>query len=505
MTTYSKLNVAGTTRNDFTNGWVKSLTGETNSSSNFSFTFMNYNGEMSNVFTVGEVIEVWIGSTAPAATKIFTGILENKKLGGGQTKNRITITGRDYTARLQDITIQPEVYTNEEVSDIIDDFMTKYAEDVTYNKVVTTTTVPRIVFNHMSIFDALKRLADLSGYYFYVDTDKVLQFAEKGSVSSGVTLDNTNVTKATWDTTRKQISNQVWVYGGEYLSGFAEVFTADGAGSVFTLKHKPHSLNVTVSGIQKIGAVADMISTAPTGVNYLVDFHEKQFIFTSGTDAGYNIPASGLAVSGTYDRSLPVVKVGRNRDSISQYGLKEKVIQDDTIKDPNEAMDLVKSELNENGLPFKSGNLDVTDMNYLVAGQSILVNLPNDEVVNKTYNLLQVQYTLTPEKLLSDQVISVRVNRKITDVTDTIKQLIEDVKAIQGGQIADADIITRLETGIGSIGIKRVWKVSQRNVGSSIVFDSTSKFGWDTSGIGSVYFDALSGINYSDTISGGDY
>jgi hypothetical protein len=45
----------------------------------------------------------------------------------------------------------------------------------------------------LPIFDALKQLAQLSGYIFYVDVDKDLHFEMAENVSSGVTLDNTNL------------------------------------------------------------------------------------------------------------------------------------------------------------------------------------------------------------------------------------------------------------------------------------------------------------------------
>ena len=81
----------------------------------------------------------------------------------------------------------------------------------------------------------------------------------------------------------------------------------------------------------------------------------------------------------------------------------------------------------------------------------------------------------------------------------------QDIQLLQAGDIGSTDILTRLEFATGSVGLKRNWFAKTRGIGSSIVFDSTTLFAWDTNGIGSVFFDALSGIAFTTVASGGTF
>ena len=404
--------------------------------------------------------------------KIFVGVLEDINYGGKQNKNSMTISGRDYTLTLQDITIPPEVYTNEEVSDIIDDFITKYVPDITYNKTVLGNVFERIAFNHISIFDALKRLADECGAYFYIDVYKVLQFVRKGSSVADTTFDNTNVTDARWRKTRKDIVNQVYVYGDKVLTNWSQTFTANGAGSVFDLTYKPHNTKVTSSGILLGGGIENVNIEPSSGVQYLVNFQDKQIVLTSGTEAGYNIPGSLDSVIVDYDRNTPIVKFMRDRESIKGYKLKEHIIVDRNIKDPVEAVKKAKSELSLNKDPKLTGIIFLKSTLNLNVGDLVTVNLPFDAINNQQYQMIEVTYDFTKQKMLADEVLSVKVNKRIKTLTDTLKNMMQDIKQLQAGDISDTDVLTRLEFGAGSIGIKRNWYVRSKDIGSSFTLDS---------------------------------
>ena len=404
--------------------------------------------------------------------KIFVGVLEDINYGGKQNKNSMTISGRDYTLVLQDITIPPEVYTNEEVSDIIDDFITKYVPDITYNKTVLGNVFERIAFNHISIFDALKRLADECGAYFYIDVYKVLQFVRKGSSVADTTFDNTNVTDARWRKTRKDIVNQVYVYGDKVLTNWSQTFTANGAGSVFDLTYKPHNTKVTSSGILLGGGIENVNIEPSSGVQYLVNFQDKQIVLTSGTEAGYNIPGSLDSVIVDYDRNTPIVKFMRDRESIKKYKLKEHIIVDRNIKDPIEAVKKAKSKLSLNKDLKLTGIIFLKSTLNLNVGDLVTVNLPFDAINNQQYQMIEVTYDFTKQKMLADEVLSVKVNKRIKTLTDTLKNMMQDIKQLQAGDISDTDVLTRLEFGAGSIGIKRNWYVRSKDIGSSFTLDS---------------------------------
>lgn len=160
------------------------------------------------------------------------------------------------------------------------DIMSKYAPAgfTTTNVDTVSITLKRMVFRHDSLFDAFRKLTDLAGddYYFYVDENKDLHFTKKGSTSSGVTLDGTNVTRSRFKVDAENIVNRVWVYGAKQLVKVPqESFTADGVGSVFTLDYKPHNTQVQVGGVEKKGGVLNILSTSPSGVDYLVNYEDQ--------------------------------------------------------------------------------------------------------------------------------------------------------------------------------------------------------------------------------------
>jgi len=503
MTLYVRYEIAGIEQPEVKIGKVSNSAGADNISSRFTLNYENHQGRYTDIFNINDSVEIWISTAVipvdkTGATKIFNGFIEDIKIQGGQTKNTIVLSGRDYTARLQDLTVEPEVYTNQDVGYIINDIMTKYAEDVTYTQTTIGINIKRMELNQISIYDALKRLADQSSCVFWVDVNKVLYFQEQGTTSTGLTFDNTNVTKASWVESRNAIYNRVWVYGGRYLSGYRESFTADG-GSEFTLAYKPHNTQVFDSGVVQVGGILEMNPTPSSGVNYLVDFHDKNIIFVSGTNNG-DIPTSGDTVLVNYDRDLPVVKFGRDVPSITAYGPKTKVIKDDNIKDPNEAEALMKSELDIGANPKIQGKLNIENTVAIIAGQTCVVNLPNDGISSKTYEVLEVSYDLSPSKLLSDQIMSIKVNKRIKDITDTVKDIILDIKSVQAQDYGDTSSLTRYEFFTGSVGNKMFVTAQQRDIGSLFYLNHAVNSMLN----GSYVLDSLNAGSFYDVASGGD-
>jgi len=472
MVIYMKFDVEGTVYK--TEGAVvTSAVSEFNSSSSFTATINNEGGYLKTTFDIYDDVTIYADKdVADPTTKIFKGKIERIKHSGQAQDAKITLAGRDLSADLQDALIRPEVYNDTEVSEIIKNLVAKYAPDISYANVdVTTTTLTRKTFNKLSLFDAIKQLAELSGYYFYVDTDKDLHFKLKESISSGITLNNTNVIKSDFGETDREVYNSVYVYGSRLLSAWQNNFTGDGAGSVFNLDYKPHNTNVTVSGALQKGGIAQ-ISEVPSGVNYVVDFNERDIIFISGAEYGNSIPGSLVAVAIGYDRSVPVIQFKEDAASIAAYGRKVKVIQDDSIKIPDEASDVVDQVLDEYSDPRKQGTIYMHNVAPLTAGNTIIVDLPNSDVSSQTYQILEVTYNFTAKNMLADKVLSINVSKKILDLTDTLKDMLNRLNSLEAKEITDQDVVTRFDVDIGSIYLQvSGWEVSSNAINNSFYLD----------------------------------
>lgn len=410
---------------------------------------------------------------------LFNGLVEQIDYTGKGLDEKITIDGRDYAARLIDRTVEPEVYTNWEVGSIVRDIITKYTTDIGSTFVeTTTTTLPRIAFRHIPVYDALRQLADLTTYTFYVDENRQLHFTTAGSVSSGYTFTaGSNLIEGDFLVDRESVYNQVWVYGDRYLDGYKQTFTAGSplGGSVFTLTYNPHNTEVTVSGTSgtftiQPGNIQNVNFTPPSGTKYLVGYDDKTIVFTSGTNYGHNIPASGQTITVNYKRSLPIVKVGDDETSKAAYSQRTKVTIDKDIKDPQTAQSIMESQLLSLNKPAIEGNLFLKGNYNLTPGQTAIINMPHYSISGQTYVIIGANYEFNKENNLAERVTDIKLNRRIGDVSDIIKKMMIDIKKLQAGDISDQDIITRFQYATGSLGLRtsgvQVWT---RGLGSSFI------------------------------------
>lgn len=480
---YTKLNVSGIEITDNRSINIIKSTGEGNASSNFLAQLNNLNGVNAGSWAIGDDVEIYAEKdTNPPTTKIFKGILESISYPSKPNNEMIILKGRDYTSRLMERTVEPEVYTSLKAGSIVKDILNKYVDDITDTNVSSGIQIDRITFNQTKVFDAIKQLADLTDFNFYIDTDQDLHFSPKLSTSSNKTFGSGNVTSVNFREDRDKIFNEIWVYGDRYLDGYQETFTGDGVTSGFTLTYKPHNTIINVgSDITQPGGIYGM-TTHLSGVKYLVNYNGKEIVFVSGTNFGDNIPPNGSGIQVDYKRLLPIVKVGRNVSSISLYGKRVKSISDRNIKDPETAETILSTELNKWALPEKEGTLEIKGVVDITPSQTCVVHLPNQNVSNQIYEILEAKYNFNKFNNQAEKVLTLKVNKKAKDIADPLKDLINEMKRTQASDMSDSDHLTRLEYTTGSQGIRVSGCIVRiRGLGSSFILggNSTGSLGTD--------------------------
>jgi len=476
MVFYTTLTIDAVAYTDMTDITVKNKISESNALSTANITFPNYYGRHNDDFNIGDEIEIKADKDVnPPTTVIFKGVIKDIQFQGSANTEIVTLEAKDYATRLQDITIPPTVYTNSEVSTIVTDLIADNTIDITTTSVdVTTTTLSRKVFKHVSLFDAIKELAEIVGFIFYVNTNKVLNFIASSKTSSGITFDRNNVTKATFRTNADEMANEIWVYGGSTYKGNRETFFQDGTGSKFTLGYSPYDTEVFVNGSIKKGDVYNMITIPDSGQEYLVDFGSKLIIFTSGTDAGNNIPGSPGSVVVNYNMLRPIVRVGYDTTSIETYGKISKVIIDTTIDVPETADDILSSQLELYKNPLIEGTLNLQDTIVVTAGQTAVVNLPNFNISNQIYTINEVIYKINSQTALTNEITTIKVSRHISDVVDALKEVIMELKRLRAEEVDTSSTLTRVLYGQGSYVLQvSGWGVYTRDMGSSFVLGDT--------------------------------
>ena len=500
----TNVEVNSTEFNDYQRMSVSRSIDQYNSSSNFSVTYDSSFGKHSDDFSVGNNIKVF-ADDSDGTDNLLTGIIEKVSYKGTGTSQKVTLTGRDFSLRLQDSTVEPSVFTDSEISTIVTNIISSNVDDITVNNVdVTSTTLKRIEFNHESVFDALKKLSELAGYFFFIDNDKDLHFEKRNNVDSGITLDNTNINGATLNQTREGMANDIHVYGNRYLAGFQETFNVSGSiGSVTNLINKPRNTFVTLDGTPQTGGVFELTVSPTSGANYLVSYNDSQLVWQSGTEIGYSsIPVSGQQIVASYDREVPIVKTGIDRASVSLYGRKEKIINDKSINDPNTATDILKKEL-EKSSPFKGFESDIFGWFDITPGNTARVTL-SDFNIDEEVGILNVSYKFNKNTVQSEQVIRIRLDKKILDITDEITDIRSRLNAIEAADRSSSDQLTRLELSQNDFSVVgSSWEIRTRGLtGSAMVWGhpvygiwGTDKWGTESSGL----------TAYSTIKSGGFY
>jgi hypothetical protein len=472
MTINTKVTINGTQRSDFKEITVERSMGDNNGTSKFKLVTDNFAGRHQDTYALNEEVIIYANKNAAPTTKIFTGIIENIDYEGSELNETLTISGRDYGAVLQDMTVQPTVQRDRDVGEIAKIIINNNAQNlVTTNNIdiATGVTIEMIAFNHKNIWDALQELADIAGYYFYVDENKDVHFIDKNSISSGYTFDSTNTTYANFTVDDSQIYNRVWVYGDRILTGATDTGGIADGGSIFTLTDKPSNTRVFVSSVLlQPGGVYEM--SDPNEVKYLVNYNEKKIVFTSGT-VWNNIPTSGTSnIQVDYERKTPILKFITDSTSVTNYGPKTKVITDSAIKSFNAANDRAVAFLAENKDAKIQGNLEINGIIDVVPGETVVANFPFHNIDSQTYQILSAEFKFNKKNNLTENVLRVTLNKKLPDFVDIMKAQMLRGQAYEAGPLEGT--LSRLETTTGSIVHQVHYEVYTNAIGNNFVFHS---------------------------------
>lgn len=286
-----------------------------------------------------------------------------------------------------------EAYEDQTVDDIIDDILTNFTDgSFTAVNVNCTLTITKITFDRITVTEALQRLADVTGYSWYVDYDKDIHFFETNSEAAPFDLTDgggnhiTESLQASDDFS--QIRNRVFIKGGE-IEGEerAELYDGNGTKIFFKLANKFASLPVV-----EVDAVAQDV-----GVDFLDneddfdcfwDYNQSYIRFKAGTVPG--VGTENVEITGIPLYNL-VVQV-EDPASITAYGLFEYAKTDKTLKSREEAVAMARAELTA----YKNGLIEGRFQTYesgLRSGQ--IINITSTLLdINEDFLIQSVNYTM---------------------------------------------------------------------------------------------------------------
>lgn len=284
-----------------------------------------------------------------------------------------SIRAKDYSYDL-DRRLVVESYVNTSVADIITAILADFTDGTfTDTNVNCALLVTKITFNRVTVTAALQKLAQLTGYSWYVDYDKDIHFFPKNTETAPFEIvdNNGNFIPLSLNVSNdlSQIRNRVFIKGGE-VEGIArsEQFNGDTVKDTFRLANKFSSLpTVLVGGVAKTVGIDHLDNE--NDYDCFWSYSEKYIRFKATT-----IPGSGtnnIIITGTplYGITVQV----EDPTSIAEYGVFEFALTDKTIQSREEAIKYAKAQVEA----YKDGVDEGGFKTYedgLRSGQVITVN-----------------------------------------------------------------------------------------------------------------------------------
>lgn len=388
------------------------------------------------------------------ATVIFGGVIHNLERSleaNGEARYRVKCKDYSFYADRQ---LVVEEYNDDTVNDIIADILTNFTDGTfTDTNVACTMVIKKIQFDRVTVTDAIQRLADITGYSWYIDYEKDIHFFEKNTEVAPFDITDSNA-KAIHETLSitddlSQIRNRVFIRGGEIEGNSrTEEFDGDASKLLFRLANK-FSAKPTVS----VGGASKTV-----GVDFLDDeasfdcfwnYNEKYIRFKVAPGAGTN----NVDVTGIPLYNL-VVQVD-DPASITQYGIFEFAKTDKKIVSREDAVNYAKAELEayKNGVNegqfqtyedgLRSGQIITITNTLLNVNEQFLVQSVNFAMVTQERYIYNVKLATLRTVGIIDFLIGLlkMSDRLIADSGETIlEKTVFPVENISVTEVVDVNM-----------------------------------------------------------------
>ena len=314
------------------------------------------------------------------ATRLYAGILfePSETIIPGATLRRIACSAVGYEL-IADRHLVRAVYENKTVAFIVSDILTTdlAGEGITAGTIDTGPTIIKIVFNYRKVSDVYNELSELSGFAWWIDENKVLQFRSRESIIAPVTITELNALTMTIQPSRDRYRNRQFVRAGVDLTDSrTESFVGDGTRRTwnvsFPVGKAPTAITVNAAG-KTIGI---------RGVDTGKDFYWNKSKTEISQDDGGTLLTSTDTLAVTYQGEFPIivqaeddVEIATRKAIEGGTGEYESVDDDPNINDDEIALDKATAKLSRYGNIPTIVNLE-TNETGLRAGQLLPIHLP---------------------------------------------------------------------------------------------------------------------------------
>jgi len=282
-----------------------------------------------------------------------------------------------------------ERYQNTTGNAIIADILTKYCPGFTANAVDADFEVVDVVFNRVTVTEALQRLAKYSNYSWYIDDEKDLHFFPKFAEPSPMQITESSANfvydSLVVNDDFTQIRNRVFLRGGEIAGNSrTESHVADGEQQIIPLGNKFATIPTVTIMSDESGPGTSLV----VGVDNLTNeedadcfwsYSEKYIRFKDDT-----MPIAGEIVAVTGNPLYRLVLQVDDSGSITNLGgdpngVREFVIQDSSIRSRDAAEARILAELEAYSAKIVEGEFISYETGFK-PGQILQIETPSREI-----------------------------------------------------------------------------------------------------------------------------
>jgi hypothetical protein len=312
---------------------------------------------------------------------VFKGVITSQSdelRGGGALYRYSTWQAADFSLKFERRVVN-RVYDNVNVEAIIADLLVKYPCGITSNNVQTTNKlIDHIAFQYEPLLGCIKKLADITGWRWYVDANKDLHFFETDEGTAATVFSTTttggHVRNILHDTLTvdtevdARTANSVWVVGAKTAAPnyIDQYWTGDGNNSVFTTAFVPNYPEVYENGVAK---TIEVDKGGTSSKNYVYDKKNRVLIRNAG------VLPSGVILRFKYRPTVQIIDYFADSASIAKYGIYEKAIRDKTITEKSAARSRGRAELKRRTSARRTLKFDTRDLTA-VSGKKYRVVIP---------------------------------------------------------------------------------------------------------------------------------
>ena len=273
-------------------------------------------------------------------------------------------------------------------------------------------------FDYARTSDALRQVAELIGYDWYIDYDKDLHFFPKGAASAPFGLTDTGgkyiYRSLTLRDSDKQLKNTIYIVGADYVGASTtdKIGTGDNVQKRFNLPYKYDAKpTITVAGVGKTVGI-DFIDD-PMSFDCLWNFSEKVINFTTAPASGA-IEATGLPL-------IPLLLKLTAPGSVAAKGVYEFKIVDKTLKTQDAVRKRAQAELDAYAESITEAEFDTIESG-LVAGQRLTVESAIRGIASTDYLIQQISTTMRTHDTFVHHVKLANV--KAYEIVEFLRQLL---------------------------------------------------------------------------------